>query len=183
MNLYCGLLQNPDTMSALQWSYLSYSCWLTELHPLAFASPGRSFDWILSNFSPRLLAFEFHPDILSSGCSRSNTQPHQECLSSFPLLRWLTIVLLLLTSGLVMITVVSLFVIFHVVNCSFEYVPTIIIYQQTKCSIFSLESLLMQISMLMCTSSFFIQNSLRAHIFPCSIIMPVPHRIILAPIH
>ena len=40
----------------------------------------------------------------------------------------------------------------------------------------------MQVSMLMRTSSFLIQNSLRAHIFPCSIIMPVPCRIILVPI-
>ena len=55
-------------------------------------------------------------------------------------------------------------------------------YQQTNCSIFSLESLLMQLSMLMCTSFFFIQNSLCVHIFPCSIIMPGPHRIVLVPI-
>jgi hypothetical protein len=48
-------LQNPDTMLALQWSYLSYSCILTELRPLAFMSPERSFDWILSNFSRYLL--------------------------------------------------------------------------------------------------------------------------------
>ena len=48
--------------------------------------------WLDPVRSPHLLAFEFHPDILSSGCSRSNTQPHQECLPSFPLLRWLTIV-------------------------------------------------------------------------------------------
>ena len=55
-------------------------------------------------------------------------------------------------------------------------------YQQTNCSIFSLESLLMQVSMLMHISSFLIQNSLRAHIFPCFIITPVPSRIILVPI-
>ena len=38
----------------------------------------------------------------------------------------------LLASGLVIITVVSLFVIFHVVKCSFEYVPTIIFLPTDK---------------------------------------------------
>ena len=188
-NLYCGnilLLQNPDMMSALQWSYLLYSCLLTELRPLAFTSPERSFDWILSNFS-RYLLTSFVSFRISSWYSFFWLFQERYTASSrvSPIISFVEVAydcLLLLTSGLVMITVVSLFVIFHVVNCSFEYVPTIIFYQQTNCSIFSLESLLMQVSMLMRTSSFLIQNSLRAHIFPCSIIMPVPHMIILVPI-
>jgi len=87
-----------------------------------------------------------------------------------------------LLGGLVMIMVVSLNIIFPVVNCSFKYMPTIIFYQQTNCSIFSLESLLQQLSMLMCTSSFFIQISFHAHFFSYSINKPVPHRVVLAPI-
>ena len=112
--------------------------------------------------SPRLLAFEFHPDILSSGCSRSDTQPHQECLPSFPLLRWLTIVCFWSRndhSGLSLCYFPCCKLLIRI-HANYHF-----FYQQTNCSIFSLESLLMQASMLMCTNSFFIQNSLRAHIF------------------
>ena len=133
-NLYCGkiiLLQNPDTMSALQWSYLSYSCLLTELRPLAFTSPERSFDWILSNFSRYLLTLFVSFRIYSwYSFFWLFQERYTDSSRVSPIISFVELTydcLLCLTSGLVMITVVvSLFVIFPFVNCSFKYMPTII---------------------------------------------------------
>ena len=97
--------------------------------------------------------------------------------------------LLCLTSGLVMITVVvSLFVIFPFVNCSFKYMPTIIFLPRTD-KLFTFQpgiptphNAIKHVDADQFLSHL-IQNSLRTHIFyPCSIIMLVPHITVLAPI-
>ena len=86
-------------------------------------------------------------------------------------------------SGLVMITVVSLFVIFHVVNCSFEYMPTIIFLPTDKLSKFQ-PGIPTHASKHADVYQFLFHSKLfaRPYFYPCSIIMLVPHIIVLAPI-
>ncbi len=147
-NLNCGniiLLQNPDTMSAFQWSYLSYSCLLTELRPLAFASPERSFDWILSNFS-RYLLTSFVSFRISSYGGLS--------LCYFPcckLLIW--------------------------IRANYHYLPTDKVFNvQPGIPTHAIKHVDVY--------EFLFHSNIFACPFPpLLIIMPVPHRIVLAPIH
>ena len=88
----------------------------------------------------------------------------------------------LFASVLIMISLVSLFVIFHVVYCSFEYMPTTIFLPTDKLFNFQPGIPTYAIKHVDVYEFLFHSKIFARPFFPCSIIMPVPHRIILAPI-